>query len=411
MGRLVTARGQAPSSGARVLVVDDQHANLLAVEAILEPLGHRLVLAASGDEALRRLLREEFALILLDVQMPGMNGLETATLIRGPERTRHIPIIFLTAVSRDAQHVFEGYQRGAVDYLLKPIEPEVLRSKVSVFVDLYLRGEKIKRQAALLVENARLYEAERTARATAEAATRAREDTLAVVSHDLRTPLSTISLGAQVMRAGMPDTEEYAQHRQNAAAILRAAECMTRLVNDLLDVSRMEAGSVSLEKAPLAVDALISQAVETAAPLASSRGQRLTVENEAAGLLVSCDAGRISQVFSNLLGNAIKFAPPDGDITVGVRRAGEMLEFWVADHGPGITPEQLPHIFDRHWQARAANREGVGLGLAIAKGIVESHGGAIRVASSGAGTTFTFTIPAVAGDGDHRAPTATAASP
>lgn len=393
-----TRRGERAASGRRasVLVVDDHPANLLAVEAILEPLGLRLVTALSGDDALRHLLREDFALILLDVQMAEMDGLETATLIRGSERTRHVPIMFLTAVNRDAEHIFEGYQRGAVDYLLKPIEPEILRSKVSVFVDLYLRGERIKRQAALLVENARLYEAERTARATAEAATRAREDTLAVVSHDLRTPLSTISIGAQLMLTAMPDDEEYAKYRRGAAAIQRAAQNMTRLVNDLLEVSRMEAGKMSLEKVPQPVDHLISQAVETAAPLAATRGQRLAVENEAAGRLVSCDAGRVARVFSNLLGNAIKFTRLNGNITVGVRRARDELEFWVADDGPGITPEHLPHVFERHWQARVVDRECVGLGLAIAKGIVESHGGTIRVASSHAGTTFSFTIPAVA---------------
>jgi signal transduction histidine kinase len=387
-------------TGASVLVVDDHPPNLVAVEAILEPLGHRLVMVTSGEEALRHLLREDFALILLDVQMAKMDGIETAALIKGLERTRHIPIMFLTAVNRDAEHVFKGYRHGAVDYLLKPIEPELLRAKVTVFVDLYLRGEQIKRQAAQLIENAKLYEQERQARATAEAATRARENALAVVSHDLRNPLSTISMGATLMLEMMPDNGPSAPHRQTATKILRAAEQMATLLNDLLEVSRMEAGHLSLERSPQATEVLIGQALEMFQPLAAQRGQRVTVENSVADVLVLCDASRISQVFSNLLGNAIKFTRPGGTIALGARRAGEMVQFSVADDDAGIPAEQLPHIFERYWQARTTDRNGVGLGLAIAKGIVEAHGGTIRVESSSAGTTFTFTIP-VAPPGPH----------
>ena len=378
---------------ASVLVVDDHAPNLLAVEAILEPLDVRLVMATSGDEALRHLLREDFAVILLDVQMADLDGFQTAELIKESQRTRHIPIMFLTAVNRDAEHIFKGYQRGAVDYLLKPFAPEVLRSKVAVFVDLYVRGEKIKRQAQLLVESTALYEQEYRARATAEAATRAREDALAVVSHDLRNPLSRIAMSATLMLETMPDTPEYARHRKGAAIIERAAEQMTRLVSDWLDVSRMEAGSLSLVRVAIPTQALIGQALEICQPLAAQRDQRVTVVNEVADLPVLCDPARMSQVFSNLLGNAIKFTPPGGAFTLAARSVGDRVEFSVADEGTGIPAEQLPHVFERYWKARAADRDGVGLGLAIVKGIVEAHGGTIRVESAAAGTTFTFTIP------------------
>jgi signal transduction histidine kinase len=393
-GVLATLRETQPSgSGASVLIVDDHPPNLIAVEAILAPLGHRLVMATSGEEALRHLLREDFALILLDVHMAGMDGLETAALIKGPERTRDIPIMFLTAIDRDAEHIFKGYEQGAVDYLLKPIEPKLLRAKVNVFVDLYLRGEQIKRQAAQLIENANLYEQERRARATAEAATRARENALAIVSHDLRNPLSTITMGATLMLETMPDNEPNTRYRQTATRILRVAEQMGRLLNDLLEVSRMEAGQLSLERSPQASEVLLGQALELVQPLAAQRDQQVTVENNVAGLLVLCDASRISQVFSNLCGNAIKFTRPGGKITLGARRAHDMVQFSIADNGAGILAEQLPHVFEPYWKARTADREGVGLGLAIVKGIVEAHGGTIRVESSGAGTTFTFTIP------------------
>nr|MBA3538419.1 response regulator [Deltaproteobacteria bacterium] len=235
---------------ARVLVVDDHPPNLLAVEAILEPLGHRLVMASSGQEALRHLLDEDFALILLDVQMAGMDGFETAALIKGLERTRHIPIMFLTAVNRDAEQIYRGYREGAVDYLLKPIEPEALRAKVTVFVNLHLQSEQIKRQAAQLIENAALYEEERRGRASAEAAIRAREDALAVVSHDLRNPLSTISMAATLMLETMPTTEANSLNRRSAATIQRVAMKMAGMLSDLLEVSRIEAGRLALKCEP-----------------------------------------------------------------------------------------------------------------------------------------------------------------
>ena len=382
------------SSRARVLVVDDHPPNLVAVAAILEPLGLELVTATSGQEALRHLLQQEFGLILLDVHMPGMDGFETATLIKGPERTRHIPIIFLTAVDRDAVHIFSGYRHGAVDYLLKPIEPELLRAKVTVFVDLHLQNQLIKRQAAQLVENAALYEDERRARAAAEAGTRAREAVLAVVSHDLRNPLAAISMGAETMLAAMPASDDYAKLRKTATMVQRIAVQTAELLDDLLEVSRIEAGGLVLERKPVSVKTLIGNALDVFQPLAAQRHQRLEADTEVPDLLVSCDAHRLSQVFSNLLGNALKFTGEGGSITIRAERHDGVARFAVIDSGAGIPAAQLPHVFDRYWQARTSGRAGVGLGLAIAKGIVEAHGGEIRVdASSAAGTMFVFTIP------------------
>ncbi len=385
---------QPITAAARVLVVDDHPSNLLAVEAILEPLGHPLTMASSGDEALRHLLHDDFALILLDVQMVGMDGLETAALIKGLDRTRHIPIMFLTAAHPEVERVFEASQHGAVDYVRKPIEPELLRAKAKVFIDLYLQGEQIKRQATQLVENARMYEQERQARAAAEAATRAREDALAVVAHDLRNPLATISMGAAAMLASMPAGDDYAPLRRTAATIHRVADQMAGLLSDLLDVSRMESGHLVLARLATPAAALIDQAIEIVSPLAAKREQRLIVDSAVADDVL-CDPIRLPQVFSNLLGNAIKFTPPGGTIVLRARRIGERVEFAVIDDGPGIPPEQLPHVFERYWKARTADRDGVGLGLAIAQGIVEAHDGRIEVESSGSGTTFKFTVPVV----------------
>jgi CheY-like chemotaxis protein len=285
---------------ARVLVVDDHPANRLAVEAVLEPLGHELVMASSGREALGHLLQQEFALILLDVQMDGMDGLETATLIKQTKRTRHTPIIFLTAVSRDAEHIFRGYKHGAVDYLVKPFDPDALRAKVSVFVDLYVQSEQIKHQARMLAENTQLYEHERRARAEAEAAMRAREHVLAVVSHDLRGPLASIMIGASMLAEELPASAENASFVKHAAAIKRATEQMSQLLNDLLDVSRIESGYLSLEREPHPSAELIRAAVETFQPQAEQRRLQLHFDDEAGNTHVLCDRSRVLQVFSNL---------------------------------------------------------------------------------------------------------------
>jgi signal transduction histidine kinase len=378
---------------AKVLVVDDHPRNRLAVEAVLEPLRLELVMASSGEEALRRLLEQEFALVLLDVHMEGMDGLETAKLIKQAKRTRHTPIIFLTAVSRDAEQIFRGYQHGAVDYLVKPFDPDALRAKVSVFVDLYLQSERIKQQAMLLAENARLYAEERRARTEAEAAMRAREQVLEVVSHDLRGPLATIMIGASMLVEATPAIPETALFARHGAAIQRAAEQMSQLLNDLLDVSRIEAGYLSLNREPHLCAELIRAAVETFQPQADRRRVQLAIEDDAGITHVHCDRARMLQVFSNLVGNSLKFTPEDGRITLRTSRDGNMVQFSVADTGSGIAAEQLPHIFKRYWQARKADRGGMGLGLAITKGIVEAHGGVISVESSAGGTTFTFSIP------------------
>jgi signal transduction histidine kinase len=378
---------------ARVLIVDDHARNRLAVEAVLEPLRLELVMASSGEEALRRLLEQEFALVLLDVHMEGMDGLETAKLIKQAKRTRHTPIIFLTAVSGDADHIFRGYQHGAVDYLVKPFDPDALRAKVSVFVDLYVQSERIKQQAMLLAENARLYAEERRARAEAEAAMRAREEALGVVSHDLRGPLATVMIGASMLVEAMPANPETAGFVRHAAAIQRSAEQMSQLLNDLLDVSRIEAGYLTLDREPQLCVELIHAVVETFQPQADRRGVQLSIADDVGVTHVHCDRARMLQVFSNLVGNALKFTPAGGRITVRARRDGNMVQFSVTDTGSGIAAEQLPHIFKRYWQARKADRQGIGLGLAITKGIVEQHGGTISVESSPGGTTFTFSLP------------------
>ena len=217
---------------ARILLVDDVPANLLALQAILEPLEQELVLAHSGDEALLHLLQGDFACILMDVQMPGLTGLETAALIHARERTRHIPLIFITALSREAAYITRGYEQGAVDYLLKPVDPDILRSKVQVFVDLYLRGEQLKRQALELVEHRRAQE-------ELERAAELEQQLVGIVGHDIRTPLSAILATTQVQLAS--EQLEPAQRRA-FERVARGGERIGQIVDLLLDFTRARIG-------------------------------------------------------------------------------------------------------------------------------------------------------------------------
>jgi signal transduction histidine kinase len=390
-----------------VLLVDDHDANLVALEAVLAPLGYRLIRATSGEMALTRLMNEPFAVILLDVVMPGLNGFETAALIKQRTRTRDIPIVFLSALSIERGDLIKGYVHGGADYLVKPFEPAVLCAKVAVFVDLFVRGEEINRQAVLLaeqrseaLERARHLaeveyergEQERLAR-EAQRAVRSRDDLLATVSHDLRSPLGTIAMAAGMLRRAADGGLEASAVARHTAAIERSVQRMDGLIRDLLDIASIESGHLSVEFEPVRTGDLLHEAIELLESVAIEKGLRLEAAITA-DLLAQCDRGRLLQVFGNLVGNAIKFTPAGGSIVIRVERPGHRIRFSVSDTGPGIAPEQLPLVFDRFWKAEETARAGTGLGLAICKGIVEQHGGRIWVESRlGEGTTFFFTIP------------------
>ena len=244
-------------------------------------------------------------------------------------------------------------------------------------------AEALASRAALAVENARLY-------LQAEQATHARDEMLAIVAHDLRNPLNTILMASEMVREAAPIA------KRPAEMVLRAAERMNRLIEDLLDVARLQSGGLVVRPGVEPVAQILDEAMTMLQPLATAQG--ITMERADAAMVppVRADAGRILQLLSNLVGNAIKFTPVGGRITLGALPQGREVLFWVADTGPGIASEQLPHIFSRFWQVDRADRRGVGLGLAIARGIVEAHGGRIWVESRvGEGSTFLFTVPAV----------------
>ncbi|HVI23843.1 MAG TPA: hybrid sensor histidine kinase/response regulator [Myxococcales bacterium] len=362
---------------ASVLMVDDRPENLLALEGVLKPLGARLVRARSGEEALMHLLRETFAVILLDVQMPKLDGLQTAELIKQREQTRHIPIIFITALSREAAWIFKGYEQGAVDYLLKPIDPEILRAKVRVFCDLYVRGERIRRQA---VEN------------------EVKDEFLASVVHELRTPLAAAKAQTQLALHQLSENGDDANATRALRVISRQIDRLVRLVGDLLDVNRLEGNQLEMNPTEFDVSALVEEVRSRMQTLGDRHPIKMSV---AEGIHYYGDRDRIDQALTNLLSNSVRYSPDGGEIQLAVEETPEGLHFTIRDHGLGIPKDQQEHIFEKFARAHGAAYGGLGLGLAITKGIVDQHGGTIWVESEGVrgkGSTFHLRLPQHRGD-------------
>ena len=559
------SRPETPDTRAdsvNILIVDDRPENLLAVEAILEPLGQQLVRAHSGSEALRHLLEREFACILLDVQMPGMNGFETARVIKSRERTKYIPIIFLTAISKEQEYVFRGYAVGAVDYLFKPFNPDILRSKVAVFVDLYLKQKQLERQEAQLRESQRqelelrhmreLWESEaryadgvRSAmdaivifdqqgsvttfnaaaermfgsptrevvaspvgrlfpqpldtealdrlreaadrgrgspdgsphgvtgaslgplrpltltglrrngeqfpieasvsgldqgggrtytlivrdiaeRVAAEEALREQAESLqrsaaelkalneelsrrqaeleramtarsrfyASMSHELRTPINAILGYSTLLLENIygPLNEKQAEGIQRTH---KAAKHLLELVNDVLDLSKIEAGKVDLRPQPVTFPSLIEDLFVTVRPLADQYGSPLALDHDGEPMRIVSDPRRVRQILLNLLSNAIKFGAGK-PVQIVVRRAedgGVVID--VIDQGIGIAPADSDRIFHEFVQlGKTQLQDGTGLGLPISRRLAEMLRGSLDVISEvGRGSTFRLTLP------------------
>ncbi len=373
---------------ANILLVDDSPANLLALEAVLEVLGQNLVLASSGKEALRFLLDHEVAIILLDVQMPGMDGFETAELIRTRERSRKTPIVFQTAWATDPHRVARGYAIGAVDYVAKPIDPVVLRSKVAVFLDLQrktqaLEKKNIELEAAL----------EQTARAN-----QFKSWFLASVSHELRTPLGGILGFAELLADGLSGPLNDLQ-REHTGQVLRSAEHLAALVDDLLDLSKIEAGRMEIAPRWTALETMTASVVSALQTVAAKAGVELEVDIPAKFPDLNVDPLRMRQVLFNLVSNAIKFSPSGSTTTIRAAMEPTGAAILVEDHGIGIPPEQVSRLFrefEQVHQPNGSNRPiGTGLGLSVTRHLVELHEGTIDVDTAlGRGSLFTVHLPA-----------------
>ena len=400
-----------------ILIVDDRPENLLALEAILEPLGENLVRANSGEEALRELLLRDFAVILLDVQMPGMNGLETAQYIKSRERSKSIPILFLTAINKEESYVFKAYEVGAVDYLFKPFDPEILRSKVAVFVDLWRKQEQIKKQEERIRQSEKrelelrhrttLLETE--ARSAEELATvndelqrrqyeleraiTARSRFYASMSHELRTPINAVLGYSTLMLDGIYGSLNEKQ-REGLERTHRAAKHLLELVNDVLDLSKIEAGKIELAMQPVQFPSLIEDLFVTVAPFAAENKTELDLSMDGQPVTIVSDPRRVRQVMLNLVSNAIKFGggKPVRVVCRATPEGGVQIE--VIDSGAGIPDDDLTRIFDEFVQLGQSAQPGTGLGLPISRRLVELLGGKLELESKlGEGSCFRVTLP------------------
>jgi signal transduction histidine kinase len=410
-----------------ILLVDDEPRNLAVLESILDDAGYRLVRATSGDEALLHLVSEEFALLVLDVQMPGMSGFELAQMVKQRRKTARIPIVFLTAYFHDDRHILEGYGSGAVDYLQKPVNPAVLRSKVAVFAELHRKerelaqanrqllaevAERRRAEERLSELNASLDQrvTERTAALRASEsqlleASRRKDEFLATLAHELRNPLAPVRNAVHFLKLRGPGTADV----QWASELIdRQVSLMGRLIEELMDVSRIGQGRIELRRELLTLDQVLADALETVQPQIDGAGHKLTVLQPAMKLAVQGDRARLAQAFINLLSNAAKYTDPGGQLELRVASEGATVAVSILDNGIGISPDRVEQVFEMFSQEEPAlsrARGGLGIGLSLTRKLVELHGGTVSASSEGRGkgSVFTVRLPLAAVPAEPRA--------
>lgn len=389
------------------LLVDDLEDNLLALEALLRRDGLVVLKARSGSEALELLLVHDVALALVDVQMPEMDGFELAELIRGTEKTRWVPIIFLTAGGPDEQRRFRGYEAGAVDFIRKPVENDVLRSKAEVFYELYRQRQEVACQrdelSAATTENSRLLAESRRHTETLREMDQRKDEFLATLAHELRNPLAPILNAVAVMQfkgLGDPILESMRE------VIERQATHMARLVDELLDVSRIATGKLSLQLKTMDLTTVVNGAIEVARSIIDLHGHQLDVVMPSHPILLKGDEVRLTQVFANLLTNAAKYTEPGGHIRLVSEADGDLLRVHVDDTGIGIPKEMLSRVFGLFAQIDCSlerTKGGLGVGLALVRRLVELHKGQVTADSAGLGqgSRFTVTLPRLTANNSH----------
>lgn len=418
-----------------ILLVDDQPARLMSYESVLEPLGHNLVCASSGPEALERVMGQDFALILLDVSMPGMDGFETAAMIHDHPRYERTPIIFVTGVHDTEFDRLRGYKLGAVDYVSVPVVPEILRSKVAVLIELHckrrdlqlanqsleeankaledanfaLQAEKARELEALNLSLqgsnrelehanaallAQIAERNRVEMALKEA-DRRKDEFLAILAHELRNPLAAASAAARLLGKSGQNAEVASMA---CGAVQRQVGHMARLLDDLLDVSRISHGRMRLQMASIDMCDIVRAAVDMVRPQLDAKQQTLDVKLAGCPAPVAADTVRLTQVIANLLNNSAKYTPVGGHIEIQVHAGDDAISVTVRDNGMGIAPAMLDQVFDMFSQAGRSSSEaqgGLGIGLTLVKGLMKLHNGQVRASSKGEGlgSEFVVTMP------------------
>ncbi|MEJ7747021.1 MAG: response regulator [Luteimonas sp.] len=414
---------EATHAPVNILLVDDQPGRLLTYRAILEPLGENLIEASSGMEALKRLMDNEYAVILLDVNMPGMDGFETASMIHQHPRFEKTPIIFVTAVNVGDMDRMRGYKLGAVDYVSVPVIPEIMRTKVSVLAELFRKRRELQQanvqlsaaNVALEAEKAREMERlnaslrdvntalvarnvdlqnEIGVRMHAEErlreADRRKDEFLATLAHELRNPLAPLLNALNIRRLSAPDAHDPLQDMME-----RQLAQLVRLIDDLLDIARITRGKLVLRKQVTTLNDVLQSAVETAAPLIERGGHHLHVLLPEQPVPLHADHARLSQVFANLLNNAAKYSDDGGNIEVAATVNEHHIDVCVRDTGIGLSSEQIEHIFELFSQADTAVEKahgGLGIGLTLVQHLTEMHDGHVTVQSEGLGKGSAFRV-------------------
>jgi signal transduction histidine kinase len=378
----------------KLLIVDDLPENLLALSKIIEQEDRIIFKANSGEEALSLLLEHDFALAILDVMMPGMDGFELAELMRGTERTRNVPIVFVSAAGKELNYAFKGYESGAVDFLYKPLDIAAVKSKVNVFVALCQQRHEVKQQVEALEQSRRELHA---TQAELERSLKMRDDFMSMVAHELRTPLNTLFLETQMrsMQLDRGNLEAFNadQLRRMVARDGRQIQSMIRLINDMVDVSRIRSGVLSIRPAQTELSDLLARIVSDLAQRTEAAGATITLDapQPVAGVW---DEFRVEQIIINLLTNALRYGGSK-PVTITLAQHDGRARIVVRDQGVGIPVEDQGRIFDPFERAGTKDvREGLGLGLYIARQLAESHGGTLEVASvPEQGAAFSLTLP------------------
>lgn len=385
----------------KILVVNDDAASLLALTSLLDQwasdTGYTVLSARSGQDALRQVLLHDFAVIILDVNMPGMDGFETAEAIHQRARSADIPIIFVTAFLADEIDRLKAYQRGAADFLFTPVIPQILHAKVSVFVALANKNEQLRRQTEDLSQrtleltaiNERLMR-EIADRQAAERTSHAKDEFLAMLGHELRNPLSAISSAAALIDMPGAGSDAASRARQ---IIGRQSQHLSRIVDDLLDLSRAMSGKILLARRPVDMASLVGACLDTFRATGRTAGYRIDVD--LAPAWVDGDPTRLEQIATNLIDNALKYTPAGGSIDIRIAAEDDEVLLTVSDTGVGIAPDLLPHVFDVFVQGTISldrAQGGLGIGLSLVRRLVELHGGSVSATSAGGGAGSAFTI-------------------
>jgi signal transduction histidine kinase len=385
----------------KLLIVDDLAENLLALEAVMRQEDRLIFQARSGEQALALLLDHDFALAILDVQMPGMDGFELAELMRGTERTRHIPIVFVSAAGKELNYAFRGYESGAVDFLYKPLDVAAVKSKVSVFVELYRQRQETRRQLQALEKSRQVQEnlvsELQTAHDELQSAVRMRDDFMSMVAHELRTPLNTLYLETQLRKRqldrGNTALFDAAYLDKMVARDQRQIKSMVRLIDDMLDVTRLRNNRLSLQLTDVDLPLLLTRVVDSLSNQAMASGSPITLK-PAPAVSGHWDEFRIEQVIVNLLTNALRYGSGK-PVEVSMHTTTDGVCVDVKDQGVGISECDQKRIFEQF--ERAAGNDstgGLGLGLFITQQLVQAHGGQLGVQSrTGEGAIFSVSLP------------------